>query len=140
MRRELRGLSGQLARFLAVGLANTALSYGVYVTLVHVDVPAPAAGALAFAAGAVQGYVLNGRWTFSGHDTGRQRFRYLMVQLAGAGATSGVVWVATTAGVPRTAAYLVAVPPVTLATFFLNRSWVFVGRELAAASQSSAAR
>ena len=98
----------------AVGLANTALSYVVYVALVHVDVPAPVAGAVAFAAGAVQGYVFNGRWTFSGHDTGRQRFRYLLVQLAGAGTTSGVVWVATTAGVPRTAAYLVAVPPVTL--------------------------
>ena len=139
MRRELRGLSGQFARFLAVGIANTALSYVVYVALVHVDVPPPAAGAIAFTAGAVQGYVLNGRWTFAGLDTGRQRLRYLLVQLGGAGATSAIVWLATTAGVPRTAAYLVAVPPVTLATFFLNRSWVFVGRELGTAPQATTA-
>lgn len=139
MRRELRGLSGQFARFLAVGLANTALSYVVYVALVHLDVPAPAAGAIAFAAGALQGYILNGRWTFSGYDSGRQRFRYLLVQLAGAGTTSAVVWLATEVGVPRTLAYLVAVPPVTLTTFFLNRSWVFVGRELQPDARSTAA-
>jgi len=131
VRRELDGLVRQLARFATVGIANTALSYVVYVALVHLDVPAPVAGAVAFAAGAVLGYVFNGRWTFSGSDTGRQRLRYLLVQLAGAGTTSAVVWLATTVGVPRTVAYLVAVPPVTLTTFFLNRSWVFVGSDTA---------
>ena len=132
--REPSAVARQFGRFATVGVANTALSYVVYVALVHVDVPAPAAGALAFAAGAVQGYVLNGRWTFSGRDTRRQRLRYLLVQLGGAGTTSAVVWLATAAGAPRAVAYLFAIAPVTLATFALNRSWVFVGQRASSAT------
>jgi len=33
--------------------------------------------------------------------------------------------------VPRLAAYLVAIPPITLATFVANRTWVFATAEAA---------
>ena len=75
--------SAQFGRFLAVGLSNTALSFVVYGALVEI-VPYWIAGALAFAAGAVNGYVLNRRWTFGGApDSGGARARYLAVQLGG---------------------------------------------------------
>jgi putative flippase GtrA len=108
-----------------VGLSNTALSFVVYMALVAV-IPYSIAGALAFAAGAVNGYVLNRRWTFSAPDSNGARLRYLTVQLAGLGATAGVLrLLVSDAGVHRIWAYALAVPPVTAGTFLANRGWTF---------------
>jgi putative flippase GtrA len=123
--RSPRGVSAQLARFLTVGLSNTALSYVVYASLVFV-VPYWIAGALAFAAGATNGYVLNRRWTFSSPDSNGARLRYLAVQLAGLGASTGVLrLLVSDVGVHRIWAYALAVPPVTAGTFLANRGWTF---------------
>jgi putative flippase GtrA len=123
--RSPRGVSAQLARFLTVGLSNTALSYVVYASLVFV-VPYWIAGALAFAAGAANGYVLNRRWTFSSPDSNGARLRYLAVQLAGLGASTGMLrLLVSDAGVHRIWAYALAVPPITAGTFLANRGWTF---------------
>jgi putative flippase GtrA len=117
---------GQLCRFAVVGIANTFLSYALYTALVAVRVPYPIAGAAGFTAGAINGYVLNRRWTFASPDSGRARARYLVVQLAGMGATSALLWVVVSlAAASRFAAYALTIPIVTAATFTANRSWAF---------------
>jgi putative flippase GtrA len=117
--------SAQLARFLVVGLSNTTLSFLVYTALVTA-VPYWMAGALAFAAGAVNGYVLNRRWTFRAPDSTASKVRYLMVQLGGLGATTCLLWLLVSAdGVHRIWAYASTIPVVTVATFAANRVWTF---------------
>jgi putative flippase GtrA len=117
---------GQLARYVTVGAANTAISFAAYALLIGVAVPSDAAAALAFAAGAVNGYVLNRRWTFAVPDSARARTAYVCVQAAGALASGVLVWALVhEAGAGRVGAYVAAVPPVTLATFLANRRWTF---------------
>jgi putative flippase GtrA len=120
---------GQFARYLAVGAANTAISFVAYALLVSVSTPYAPAAAVAFGIGAVNGYVLNRRWTFSAADTTRARLAYVCVQAAGALATGLLVWLCvheTAAG--RIGAYVLAVPPVTVLMFLANRLWTFADR------------
>lgn len=117
----------QLCRFAVVGVANTVLSYLLYTALVAARVPYPVAGAAGFSAGALNGYMLNRRWTFASPDSRRARGRYLVVQLGGLGATTALLWLIVTVGTSRLAAYAVTMPVVTLATFSANRSWAFAG-------------
>jgi len=106
----------QFVRFAVVGVGNTLVSLGAFVLLTHVAAPAMLAGAAAFGAGAVNGYVLNARWTFACRGS---KPRYLAVQLAGLGMTTVL------AGTAGTAGYLVGLPVVTLVTFAANRRWTF---------------
>jgi putative flippase GtrA len=120
-------LFAQLCRFAVVGVGNTVLSYLFYTALVAARVPYPVAGAAGFSAGAVNGYILNRRWTFASPDSRRARARYLVVQLGGLGATTALLWLVVTVGTSRLAAYALTIPLVTLATFSANRSWAFAG-------------
>jgi putative flippase GtrA len=118
----------QFVRFLIVGVGNTAISFGVYRLLYWAGMPYLVAAPLAFAVGALNGYIFNRRWTFSARDTTRARMLYITVQFAGAAATSLLVYAFHRAGVPRGWAYLVAAPPVTVAMFLANRLWTFADR------------
>ena len=119
-------VSVQFGRFLAVGLSNTALSFLVYNALLLGGTPYWIAGALAFTAGAVNGYVLNRRWTFAAPDTRSARLRYVTVQLAGLGATTGLLWLLVSIGdVHRVVGYALTIPVVTVAMFAANRGWTF---------------
>ncbi len=116
----------QFARFVAVGVSNTLVSFALYTALILAATPYWAAGAIAFAAGSVNGYVLNRRWTFDVADSIAARTRYVAVQLCGLGATSGLLWLLVSdAGFDRIAAYVLAIPVVTIATFLANRNWAF---------------
>src|SRR5207253_1741355 len=117
-------MPSELVRFALVGVSNTAVSFLVYAVLAAVAPPA-AAGALAFAAGAANGYVWNRRWTFRrrGHAA-----RYVAVQVAGALATGELVWLLASLG--AVAAYALALAAVTCATFLANRRWTFSRRIL----------
>jgi putative flippase GtrA len=120
---------GQLARFLVVGVGNTAVSFVVYRLLLAVSTPYVLAAALGFAAGAANGYVFNRRWTFAARDSMRARVIYVAVQVAGAAATSGLVYLFVhVAGLGKVEAYLLALPPVTVSTFVANRLWTFADR------------
>jgi putative flippase GtrA len=120
--------SRQLARFLVVGLGNTALSFVVYRVLLAVGTSYLVAASLAFAAGAANGYVFNRRWTFAAADSTRARVLYIAVQGLGAGSTSLLVLLfVRAAGAGKVGAYLAAVPPVTVAMFAANRLWTFAG-------------
>jgi putative flippase GtrA len=119
----------QFSRFLVVGVGNTALSFVVYRLLLAVAIPYVLAAPLAFAAGAVNGYVLNRRWTFAARDTRRARVLYVVVQGVGALSTSLLVlFFVRAAGAGRVWAYLAAIPPVTVCMFAANRLWTFAER------------
>jgi putative flippase GtrA len=119
----------QLGRFLVVGVSNTVLSFLVYRLLLAVGAWYVLAAPLAFAAGALNGYILNRRWTFAAPDTTRARFLYVVVQVAGALSTSLlVVFFVRALGTGRVWAYLAAIPPVTLCMFAANRFWTFGNR------------
>jgi putative flippase GtrA len=119
----------QFARFLVVGLGNTAISFIVYRVLLVLHVPYAVSAPLAFSAGAVNGYIFNRRWTFAARDTRRARWIYMITASVGALATSLCVTLCVLAGVDRVWAYLAAVAPVTVATFLMNRLLVFVDRD-----------
>lgn len=122
------GLIRQFNRFILVGVSNTLLSFVSYTILIGVDIVYWAAGAIAFMIGAVNGYLLNRRWTFACPDSSRARLKYLVVQLAGLGATTALLWFfVSDAGISRIAAFAVTIPAVTVATFLANRSWTFRG-------------
>jgi putative flippase GtrA len=138
LRREQRGSRAtqrqdpapQLARFLIVGVGNTLLTLVVYRLLLALGAWYVLAAPLAFAAGAVNGYVFNRRWTFAARDSTRARILYIAVQVAGAASTSLLVLLfVRAAGTGRVWAYLAAVPPVTLCMFAVNRLWTFATRD-----------
>jgi putative flippase GtrA len=122
--------SRQFVRYVLAGLVNTTLSFGVYRGLLEISTPYAVAAPLAFAVGSVSGYVLNRRWTFAASDSTRARLVYVVVQAAGAGTTSLLVFLFVHAGgVSRVWAYLAAIPPVTVGTFAANRWWTFSHRD-----------
>ena len=128
----------QFARFLTVGVTNTVVSFVAYRLLLAAGTPYAASAPVAFAVGALNGYVLNRRWTFAARDTTRARVLYVSAQVLGAAATTVIVVVIvrlTDAG--QNVAYLAAVPPVTVGLFLANRLWVFRGDTAPPASRDS---
>jgi putative flippase GtrA len=116
----------QLARFLVVGVGNTVLSFAAYRLLLAAGTWYVLAAALAFGAGALNGYIFNRRWTFAASDTARARVLYVAVQATGAVSTSLLVlFFVDGLGIGRVWAYLAAIPPVTLCMFAANRLWTF---------------
>lgn len=120
-------MTGQLVRYLIVGVSNTAITLAAYALVVRAGVPAVVASVVAFGAGAVNGYRLNRAWTFRSARHGpRAGARYVAVLLAGLAINAlGVAIAVDVAELPRLAGEVAALPPATLATFLLARSWVF---------------
>jgi putative flippase GtrA len=115
-------------RFLIVGVANTLITFVVYRLLLTVDVAYVVAAPVAWAVGAVNGYVFNSRWTFAARDSTCARIVYGLVTAAGAGSSSLLVWLFAAAGLGKVEAFLVVLPLVTVATFAANRIWTFADR------------
>jgi putative flippase GtrA len=122
------GRARQFARFLVVGVGNTVLSFIVYRLLLALGTWYVLAAPAAFAAGALNGYVFNRRWTFGARDSTRARILYVAVQVIGALSTSLLVTLFVAAGGSKLGAYLAAVPPVTVGMFVANRVWTFAER------------
>ena len=119
----------QFARFVTVGVGNTVVSFVAYRLLLAVGTPYALAAPLAFAVGALNGYVFNRRWTFAARDTTRARVLYVGFQALGALSTSLlVVLFVDGLGVGRVWAYLASIPPVTVSLFLANRFWTFSER------------
>jgi putative flippase GtrA len=112
----------QFARFAAVGVTNTAVTLGTYALALRLAVPYLPAGALAYALGAGNGFVLNRAWTF--RRPGRPA-RYLAVVAAGLVSNALLLRGAVGIGVPHVAAEVAVAAPVTLLTFALSRRWAF---------------
>jgi putative flippase GtrA len=113
----------RLVRYGLVGVSNTILTFAAYSLLVAGGVAAPVASGLGFAVGAANGYALNRRWTFG---TPGRVLRYVLVQAVGAAASAAGVALARGDGLARRPAELVVIPVVTLLTYGLARTVVFV--------------
>jgi putative flippase GtrA len=108
----------RFARFLVVGGANTAFSYGVYlVALLVVDYRI--AYTLAYVAGLVSGYFGHAHLVFGARPGTRSALAYLATYAAMYGVSLFVLYLAVDlAGVPKPVAMLVALL-VTVPTSFL---------------------
>lgn len=119
----------RIVRFCEVGATNTAITLVSYGVLVRLGCPPWLASALAFAAGAVNGYYWNARWTFADRrrtGVAATRMRYVAVQGAGSGASAlGVLLAHDALGLGHLPAEIVILPVVTLFTYALMRSVVF---------------
>ena len=126
-RRRIPDVVAQLVRFGLVGATNTALTLATYAALISLHAPVSLAAAAGWGVGAINGYLLNGSWTFRGATRGAvSAARYGFVQLMGSGLNALLVAIAVGhEHLPRIAGELAVLPPVTLLTFVLCRSWVF---------------
>ena len=131
----------QWLRFAAVGASNTLLSWCLYAGLVRVGVPYLSASGLAFAAGALNSYALNRRWTFrSRARPGPEALRFGVVQGVGLGLDVCLLAALVDgARIPHLLAQALVFPVASAATFLLSRHWAFAGRRARPRSRLRAA-
>lgn len=127
------GVIGQLIRFGIAGGISTVIYSAVYLPLATWVFPreqAVLAVPFAFAVAVTCGFFLHSGWSFKGHGTrdssGRQHAKFLAVQGLGLALNALFTWVLT--GPLRQPTWVPLIPVVLitpLATFALNRRWVF---------------
>jgi putative flippase GtrA len=118
----------QFVKFGLVGVSNTLLTFAVYTLLLKAfGVWYLAASAIGFVVGAINGFLLNRRWTFSGHvGDSLTPVRWGVVQCGGLALNEAVLYVLVHhASLDKLLAQACATVAVTLSTFFINRAWTF---------------
>jgi putative flippase GtrA len=118
----------QFIKFGIVGVSNTTLTFVVYTLLLKVfGVWYIAASAVGFIVGATNGFLLNRRWTFSGHvGDALTPVRWTIVQACGLGINLGLLFLLVhDAGLDKLLAQVFATAVVTVTTFLANRAWTF---------------
>lgn len=118
----------QFVKFGVVGVSNTLLTLVVYTVLLKVlGVWYLAASAIGFIVGAVNGFLLNRRWTFREHvGDALTPVRWGVVQTCGLGIDEGLLYLLVhDAHVDKLLAQVLATAVVTITTFFVNRAWTF---------------
>jgi putative flippase GtrA len=113
----------QLARYAAVGATNTLLTLVAFAALSRAGLATAPASAVAFAAGAANGYRLNRRWTFASDARGHAVVaRYVAIQALGALTSAGGAAALTgVLALARLAAEASVLPAVTAMTYLLTR-------------------
>jgi putative flippase GtrA len=115
----------RIVLFAAVGVFNTLLSLAVYAALLTLHAGYLLAAPVAFAAGALNGYLLNARFTFRRPCSRRLLGRYVLAQAAAAAAADVVLWALVAATNEELAAYAFTLAVVTTGSFLASRLWVF---------------
>jgi putative flippase GtrA len=120
----------QFVKFGIVGVSNTLLSLAIYAVLLKVfGVWYLAASAIGFTVGAVNGFVLNRRWTFEGHvGDALTPVRWGVVQGCGLLLNLGLVALCVeVADTDKLVGQALATAVVVVVTFAANRAWTFRG-------------
>jgi putative flippase GtrA len=124
----------QFVKFGIVGISNTLVNFAVYTVLLKVfDVWYLAAAAIGFGLGAVNGFLLNRRWTFEGHvGDAFTPVRWAIVQSCGLALNEVLLylWV-DRVGVDKLIAQALSIMVVTTVTFMANRAWTFRAHAIA---------
>jgi putative flippase GtrA len=118
----------QFVKFGLVGVSNTIVALGIYAILLKgFGVWYVAASGIGFAVGAVNGFLLNRRWTFRDHvGDSLTPVRWAVVQTCGLGVDEGLLYVFVhDAHLDKLLAQVCATAVVTVSTFFVNRAWTF---------------
>jgi putative flippase GtrA len=117
-----------LVKFGIVGVSNTLITLAVYTLLLKVfGVWYLAASAIGFVVGAINGFLLNRRWTFRGHvGDALTPVRWGVVQTCGLAVNEALLYVFVhDAHLDKLLAQVCATAVVTVSTFFANRAWTF---------------
>jgi putative flippase GtrA len=123
-----RPIATQFVKFGIVGVSNTLLTFAVYTLLLKVfGLWYLGASAIGFAVGAVNGFLLNRRWTFREHvGDALTPVRWFVVQGSGLLVNLGLVYLfVEQAGLDKLLGQAAATAIVVVLTFFANRSWTF---------------
>jgi len=118
----------QFVKFGIVGVSNTLLSFVIYTVLLKgFGVWYLAASAIGFALGAVNGFLLNRRWTFREHvGDALTPVRWGIVQGCGLGLNEGLLYLFVhDVGLDKLLGQACAIVLVTTSTFLANRAWTF---------------
>jgi putative flippase GtrA len=118
----------QFIKFGIVGVSNTLLFFAIYTALVKgFGVWYVAASAIGYIVGAVNGFLLNRRWTFREHvGDSLTPVRWTVVQGCGLVANLGLVYLFVDgAGLDELLGQACATAIVTVITFLANRAWTF---------------
>jgi putative flippase GtrA len=119
---------GQFVKFGIVGVSNTALAFAVYTVLLKgFGVWYLAASAIGFGVGAVNGFLLNRRWTFREHVGDKLTpVRWTVVQGCGLLVNLALVYTFVAGvGLDELVGQACATGIVVVGTFFANRAWTF---------------
>jgi putative flippase GtrA len=127
------GVLGQLIRFGISGGISTVVYSAVYLPLADHVLPrgmAVLAVPPAFLVAVTAGFFLHSAWSFKGHGTrdnsGRQHAKFFLVQLFGLLLNAAFTWIMTSPlHLPNWAPLIPIVTITPLATFTINRQWVF---------------
>ncbi len=128
---EHRALIAQLARYGVTGLVVTAIAAGVYwVAATPLAVRPAIAAAIGYLVAVVLGYTLHSRYSFRGHGRRdspvRATVRFVLVSLLSLALNELWVWLLVARlGGPTWWPIPLMVFVTPLATFALNRRWVF---------------
>jgi putative flippase GtrA len=130
---RLRGALGnplviQFVKFGTVGVSNTLLTFLVYTLLLKVfGVWYLAASAIGFLVGAINGFLLNRRWTFKEHvGDALTPVRWGVVQGCGLAVNEGILYLLVDgARLDKLLSQAFATGVVTVLTFLANRAWTF---------------
>jgi putative flippase GtrA len=120
---------GQLVRFAIVGFSLAAIYSAIYWYLATYAMAPMLAVVVAFAVAVSLGFVLHSRWSFRGHgkaEDRRMKIKFLAVQGAGFVLNEGFTWLLT--GPMHGPTWWPLIPAIfvtPLATYLLNRQWVF---------------
>jgi putative flippase GtrA len=118
----------QFVKFGVVGVSNTLLAFTIYTVLLKgFGVWYLAASAIGFVVGAVNGFLLNRRWTFAGHvGDALTPVRWGIVQGCGLALNEGLLYLfVDDAGIEKLLSQAFATGIVTVITFLVNRAWTF---------------
>jgi putative flippase GtrA len=118
----------QFVQFGIVGVSNTLLAFAVYTLLLKVfGVWYVAASGIGFAVGAVNGFLLNRRWTFKEHVGDRSTpLKWAVVQTCGLACNLGLVYLFVDGlGMDELVGQIPTTVIVTVLTFAANRAWTF---------------
>ena len=119
----------QLVRFAIVGFSLAGVYSVIYWTLATFVMPPVAAVAIAFLVAVSIGFVLHSRWSFRGHgqrNDRRLKTKFLIVQSSGFLLNEAFTWLLT--GPLHGPTWWPLIPAIfvtPLATYLLNRQWVF---------------
>jgi putative flippase GtrA len=120
---------GQLVRFAVVGFSLAGLYSVIYWYLATFVMAPMLAVVIAFAVAVSIGFVLHSRWSFRGHGKSEDRqmkTKFLLVQGSGFLLNEAFTWVLT--GPMHGPTWWPLIPAIfvtPLATYLLNRQWVF---------------
>jgi len=120
-------LLGQLVRYAAVGVASTAALYAAYLGLAHYGVGPKTAMTITYAAGVVQTFLLNRRWTFGQRGALAGPFaKYVTAYAIGYVANFALLAALVDAArLPHQLVQAFAIVAVAALVFLLQKLWVF---------------